>query len=152
MALLNEAIELDSNNHQAKINKASLLIEVNDIEEAKAIFLQLPANIQQDELVKELQTKIDLIERTGDLPDKQSLLTMIEQDDSNLRARIDLANLYISEQSYDEALDLLFEVLKKDRDFNDQIARKTMLSVFTLIGPQDSRVRAARKTLASLLN
>ena len=65
---------------------------------------------------------------------------------------MDLANHYINDQSYEEAFELLFDVIRKDRSFGDDIARNTMLSVFTLIGPQDPIVRAARKTLASLLN
>ena len=108
--------------------------------------------MQLEESVRELLTKIELNERTSELPDKQSLLQQIEQDDSNLQARLDLANHYIGEQAYDEAFELLFDVLKKDRHFGDDAARKTMLSVFTLLGPQDPRVRSARKTLASLLN
>ena len=152
LALLDEAIRLDENNYIAKINKATLLYENQDMHNAKELIQQLPANIQQDESVKELLTKIEMSERSSELPDKQTLLKQIEQDDSNLQARIDLANHYINEQSYDEAFELLFDVIRKDRSFNDDIARKTVLSVFTLIGPQDPRVRAARKTLASILN
>ena len=128
------------------------MYENQDTHSAKELIQQLPANMQQDESVRELLTKIELSERSSDLPDKQTLLKQIEQDESNLQARIDLANHYINEQSYDEAFEQLFDVIRKDRNFNDEIARKTVLSMFTLIGPQDPKVRAARKTLASLLN
>ena len=152
LALLDEAIRLDDSNHIAKINKATLLLETQDTQSAKDMIQQLPANVQQEESVKELLTKIDWSERSSDLPDKQTLQKQIAEDDSNLQARLDLANHYINEQSYEAAFELLFDVIKKDRNFGDDIARKTVLSVFTLIGPQDPRVRAARKTLASLLN
>ena len=152
LALLDQAILLDGNNHTAKINKAMLLVENNETDSARALIAELPANIQQDESVKELVTKIELNERINHLPDKQTLLQQIQQDESNLQARIDLASHYINDQSYEEAFELLFDVIRKDRNFGDGIARSTLLSVFTLIGPQDPRVRAARKTLASLLN
>ena len=152
LALLDQAINLDDNNHTAKINKAMILVENNDIDSAKALIAELPANIQLGESVKELVTKIELTERINHLPDKQTLLQQIQQDESNLQARIDLANHYINDQSYEEAFELLFDVIRKDRNFGDGIARSTLLSVFTLIGPQDPRVRTARKTLASLLN
>jgi len=152
LALLDQAILLDGNNHTAKINKAMLLVENNDTDSARALIAELPANIQQDESVKELVTKIELNERINHLPDKQTLLQQIQQDESNLQARIDLASHYINDKSYEEAFELLFDVIRKDRNFGDGIARSTLLSVFTLIGPQDPRVRAARKTLASLLN
>ncbi|MEJ2180359.1 MAG: co-chaperone YbbN [Gammaproteobacteria bacterium] len=152
LALLDQAILLDGNNHTAKINKAMLLVENNDTDSARALIAELPANIQQDESVKELATKIELNERINHLPDKQTLLQQIQQDESNLQARIDLASHDMNDQSYEEAFELLFDVIRKDRNFGDGIARSTLLSVFTLIGPQDPRVRAARKTLASLLN
>ena len=152
LSLLNKAIALDENNFNAKVNLAALLFENNESQAAKDVIEKLPANVQLEESVRELLTKIELSERTSELPDKQTLLQQIQQDDSNLQARLDLANHYIGEQAYDEAFELLFDVLKKDRHFGDDAARKTMLSVFTLLGPQDPRVRSARKALASLLN
>jgi len=152
MALLSKAIALDENNFNAKVNLATLLFDNDEPQAAKDVIEKLPANVQLEESVRELLTKIELSERTSELPDKQTLLQKIQQDDSNLQARLDLANHYIGEQAYDEAFELLFDVLKKDRHFSDDAARKTMLSVFTLLGPQDPRVRSARKTLASLLN
>jgi putative thioredoxin len=152
LAWLDKAIELDGNNYNAKINKAALLFENNELQAAKDLIAELPANIQLAETVKELLTRIELGERTRALPDRQTLITQVQKDSQNLQARLDLANHYINEQNYDEAFELLFDVLKKDRHYNDDIARKTLLSVFTLLGPQDPRVRTARKTLASLLN
>ena len=152
MALLRKAVALDENNFEAKVSLASLLLENNEPKAAREIMEKLPASMQLEEHVKELLTRIELLERTSELPDKQTLLQQVQQDEANLQARLDLAGRYISEQSYDEAFELLFDVLKKDRHFGDDAARKTMLSVFTLLGPQDPRVRSARKTLASLLN
>jgi putative thioredoxin len=152
LSKLNEAIALDEDNFNAKINLASLQLENNNPHAAKEVVEKLPTSIQLDEGVKELLTKIELMERASELPGKQILMQQIQDDGMNLRARLDLANLYISEQAYDDAFELLFDVLKKDRHYDDDAARKTMLSVFTLLGPQDPRVRSARKALASLLN
>ena len=152
MALLRKAITLDENNFEAKISLAGLLLENNEAQAAREIMEKLPASVQLEEHVKELLTRIELLERTSELPDKQTLLQQVQQDEANLQARLDLAGHYISEQRYDEAFELLFDVLKKDRHFGGDAGRKTMLSVFTLLGPRDPRVRSARKTLASLLN
>jgi putative thioredoxin len=152
LAQLNEAVALDEKNYNAKINLASLLLENNNPRAAKDIVEKLPTDIQLEENVKELLPKIELMERASELPDKQILVQQIRDDGMNLQARLDLANHYISEHAYDDAFELLFYVLKKDRHYDDDAARKTMLSIFTLLGPQDPRVRSARKTLASLLN
>ncbi|WP_455220324.1 tetratricopeptide repeat protein [Kaarinaea lacus] len=152
LTLLNKAVALDEDNFNAQLNLATLLFENHELQRAKEVIEKLPANVQLEENVKELINKIELSERTSELPDKQTLIKQVQEDAMNLQARLDLANHYISEQAYDDAFELLFDVLKKDRHYGDDIARKTVLSVFTLMGPQDPRVRSARKTLASLLN
>ena len=149
---LNEAVALDENNLDAKIDLATLLLENNDPHAAKDVVEQLPVDIRLDERVKELLTKIELMEQTSKLPDKQTLMQQVRDDSTNLQARLDLANHFISEQAYDDAFELLFDVLRKDWHYGDDAARKTMLSIFTILGPQDPRVRSARKTLAGLLN
>jgi len=111
MALLSKAIALDENNFNAKVNLATLLFDNDEPQAAKDVIEKLPANVQLEESVRELLTKIELSERTSELPDKQTLLQKIQQDDSNLQARLDLANHYIGEQAYDEAFELLFDVL-----------------------------------------
>ncbi|MGD8559073.1 MAG: co-chaperone YbbN [Gammaproteobacteria bacterium] len=152
IALLGEAVQIDDDNNNAKIDLASLLVEKKDYDDAKTLLNKVPLNLQQEDRFKELMTKIELGERSDNLADKDTLLQRVEQDEMDLQARLDLANHYIATQSYDDALELLFDIIKKDRNFGDDIARKTVLDIFTLLGSQDERVRSARKTLATLLN
>jgi putative thioredoxin len=152
VTLLQEAVELDDDNQNAKIDLAALLIDNNDFDDARSLLNKVPLNLQQEDRFKELMTRLDLSERSGQVADKEALTQRIEQDETDLQARLDLANHYIATQSYEEALALLFDIIKKDRSFGDDIARKTVLDIFTLLGNQDERVRSARKTLASLLN
>ncbi|MGD8566518.1 MAG: co-chaperone YbbN [Gammaproteobacteria bacterium] len=152
VTLLQEVVELDDDNQNAKIDLAALLIENKDFDNARSLLNKVPLNLQQEDRFKELMTRIDLSERSGQVADKEALVQRITQDETDLQARLDLANHYIATQSYEEALALLFDIIKKDRNFGDDIARKTVLDIFTLLGNQDERVRSARKTLASLLN
>ena len=149
---LNEAVELNENNFQAKISLAGLLLENKEPRAAKDVIEKLPDKLRVDESVRELLTRIDLTLRASELPDKQSLIQQVRDDAMNLQARLDLADHYINERAFDDAFELLFDVLKKDRHYGEDAARKTMLSIFTLMGPHDPRVRKARRTLASLLN
>lgn len=152
LTLLKDSITLDENNVNAIIDLASLLLENNEPHAARTLVEKLPASVQLDERARELLARIELTDRASKLPDKQTLMQQIQDDDTNMQARLDLANHYISEQAYNDAFEQLFDVLKKDRHYGDDAARKTMLSVFTILGPQDPRVRDARNTLARLLN
>ena len=152
MDLLEKAINLDDNNHNAKLDKATLCIDKQDFETAKQLLQKIPLNIQQEQRAQELNAKIELAERSSKLPDKAALIKRLEENNADLQARLDLANYYTVEQNYDDAFEQLFEIIRLDRNFGDDIARKTLLDIFTLLGNQDPRVRSARRKLASLLN
>jgi putative thioredoxin len=65
---------------------------------------------------------------------------------------LQLANLSVVKKDYAAALEQLLEVVRRDRKFNDDIARKTMLQVFSLLGNQGDLVSEYRRKLASAIN
>ena len=153
LKLLNTAIELDENNLNAQIDKAEISFKLGDLVTAEEILKKLPlAATESDPRVQTLRTSIEIANRTADLADKATLLADIEKNPMDLQLKLDLANVYITEENYSPALELLFEIIQQDKTFGDDVARKTILEIFTLIGPQDNLVREARKKLSRLLN
>ena len=157
LQLLEKSIASDENNYKAQIDKAEICANIGNIDEAETIIKKLPLAAREvdtitQERIQEIETKIGISRRSENLPEKESLLSTIEQNPDNLQARLDLANVYIAEKNFEPALELLFEIIRRDRQFNDDIARKTVLDIFTLAGAQSAMVRDARKKLASLLN
>ena len=65
---------------------------------------------------------------------------------------MDLANYYIGVEQYQDAFEQLLEIVRQDKNFQDEAGRKTMLSLFTVLGNQNELVRQYRKQLAALLN
>lgn len=153
LTLLDKAIASDPNNFKAQIDKAEICVSKNDMETAEAILKKLPLPAREsDPRIEEMETRIEIGKRNQDLPDKDALLASVQSNPNDLQAKLNLANVLIAEQNYDAALELLFEMIRQDRHFSDDIARKTVLEIFTLMGPQSPTVRDARKKLASLLN
>jgi putative thioredoxin len=152
LALLDQALEMDSDNEQLAIDKAGILIAQGEMNEARELLNKLPARLQLDDKVKEMFTKIDISEKSADLADTATLQQTITAEPDNLQARLDLANAYIAQQHYADAVEQCFEIIKRDRDFQDDIGRKTVLDIFTLLGSSHELVRTARRQLASLLN
>jgi len=152
LELLDKAITLDANNNQAKIDKASIYLNKSDTHAARLILQTLPVNLQQNPQVLQLTAKLEVTEHLKTIPDKLTLTARLAQNDSDLQARLDLANHHIAAHEYQDAFELLLDIIRRDRHFSDDIARKTLLDLFTLLGNQDERVRTARKKMASLLN
>lgn len=150
---LDKAIALDANNYKAVIDKAELFANQNDFDSAQATINTLPPEVLRDDpRIQGIKTKIEIAARTKELPAKDALLADIEKNPTDLQLKLNLANVFIAEQNYEPALELLFETLSVDKHFDDDIARKTVLEIFTLAGSQGDLVRSARKKLASLLN
>ena len=153
LRLLNKAIEFDENNLNAQIDKAEISFNLGDLVTAEEILKKLPlATTESDPRVQTLRTSIEIANRTAGLADKTTLIAEIGKKPKDLQLKLDLANVYIAEKNYSPALELLFEIIQQDKTFGDDIARKTILEIFTLIGPQDHIVREARKKLSRLLN
>ena len=64
---------------------------------------------------------------------------------------LQLARALIARQQHAEACDQLLEIVRRDRKFNDDVARKTLLQLFSVLGG-DPLVGVYRRKLASALN
>lgn len=152
LQLLQQAIQLDDDNHQAKLDSAAILVAQDQYSEAKALLNVLPAKIQMEEAVAKLITQIDVAEKSQHLDSEDTLVEKINANPDDLQAHIDLANVYIGKQQYAKAIDHCFEVIKRDREFQDDIGRKTVVSIFNLLNNQGDIVREYRRKLATILN
>jgi putative thioredoxin len=57
----------------------------------------------------------------------------------------------VTEEDYDTAMDLLLELMRRDRSYGDDAGRSALLKVFDLLG-NDPRVGQYRRRMASLLH
>jgi putative thioredoxin len=151
LPLLNQAIEMDPKNELAIIDSASLMIDLGKLDEAKRLLGTLSPLTQMDESVSALQARMAFATSAAAAPDAESLKQRIARDANDLDARLQLANLCVAEEDYAAALDQLLEMVRRDRSFRDDIARKTMLQVFSLLGNQGDLVSEYRRQLASAM-
>lgn len=151
-AALEQAQGLDRENPALIKMLIELALLQNNLTEAEQYLELLPAAVRLQEDTKKLEDRIKLAQNIQNLPDEAELLTRIESDPENLQARLDLANWYIGKKKYQSAMDRLFEILQKNKNYADDQARKTLLSLFSLLDDKPDVVRAARRRLASILN
>ena len=52
---------------------------------------------------------------------------------------------------HSEAIDQLIEIIRRDRTWNDEAARKELLQLFEAMGPADPETIAGRRKLSALL-
>jgi putative thioredoxin len=106
-------------------------------------------DMKADERAVRLQTKLDFAQSAqGDEPGLRERLAAQPDD---MDTRLQLANLLIASARYAEGMDELLAMIARDRAWNEDAARKTLLSVFNLLAG-DPLVPLYRRKLASALN
>src|SRR5256885_2012930 len=86
----------------------------------------------------------------GAVPESQ-LRAKLDADPNDHKARYDLALALDAKGDRQAALDALLEIVRRDRNWNEQAARKHLVTLFEAMGPTDPRTVEARRKLSSIL-
>lgn len=150
--LLGEAHSQDPKNDAVRVDMAALLFEAGELDAAQALLDKLSLAASQQTETQALAARIAFARQAKDLPDRKTLEQQVEASPGNLAARLQLANLLITQQEFEPALEQLLAIIRVDAHYQNDIARKTMLSVFALMGGSGEIVTRYRKLLSSALN
>ncbi len=133
----------------ASVGLANLLAGAGRQDDAMAV---LDASTATGPMAAEIeQMRASLRLRAGVDGDEAALRARVEADPKDLQARIDLGRLLSASGRYEEALTMLLEAVRRDRNFDDAAARKAMLDVFALLGREDPLVDRFQRELSRLL-
>jgi putative thioredoxin len=153
LKLLAEASQLDPSNEWVRVDAAEVMFVKNELEEARRLLSSIRnEDVSRDARTMQLLAQIKLAEMNAGGESEGTLVAAIEADANNLDARLKLSNLMIASGRYEEGMDELLEIVQRDRGFQDDIGRKTLLDVFNLLGGQGELVSRYRRLLASALN
>ena len=150
IALLSAAREADPDNPRVAVALAGAQATAGDVAAAEATLDGLPANEQVKPEVAALRSHLYFEGRVAGAPATTELEASLAADPDDHEARFQLALRKVVEQDYDTAMELLLELMKKDRGFGDDAGRNSLLKVFELLG-DDPRVNQYRRRMASLL-
>jgi len=97
------------------------------------------------------QAALDLAEQAKSVGPLSELEQKVKADPLDHQARFDLAVALNSKGRRQEAVDNLIEIVKRDRKWNDDGARKQLVQFFEAWGPTDEATVNGRKRLSSIL-
>ena len=149
---LAQAERLDPANDDIRIDRAALLVHAGRHDEARAAISSLRPLTQMDERVTGLMAKLDLTRAAADAPSGDALKQRLAANANDLEARLQLAHLHVARGAYREALEELLQIIRTDRRYRDDVARKTILQIFELLGNEGELVSEFRRKLASAMN
>jgi putative thioredoxin len=144
---LAEASKLDPVHVGVRLDAAEIMLDLNEADEAGRLIGSVPDDA--DPRVPALKARLQFMGAAGE--DEAALNARVTANANDLEARLKLANLQVAAGRYEVGMDQLLEIVCRDRSFGDDIGRKTLLSVFNLLGGGEL-VSRYRRLLASALN
>lgn len=146
-----QIIETDPAQTEASAIKAKVEIAMNFLEEAAATLGAVPADRQSDANIVSARAALDLALNPVDTSGITKLEATLAASPDDHAARLELAVLLNGAGQRTEATDHLIYIIRKDRTWNDDGARKQLVQFFEAWGPKDEATIAGRRKLSSVL-
>jgi putative thioredoxin len=121
------------------------------IEQAKQTLAMVPESKGGDTAVAAARAAIELAEQSQSLGPINELEQKVAADPKDHQSRFDLALALNANGAREAAVDHLMEIVKRDRKWNEDGARKQLVQFFDAWGPADEATIAGRKRLSSVL-
>jgi putative thioredoxin len=146
-----EVLAADATNIAALAGLAKCYVATGAMEQAKQTLAMVPESKRNDAGIKAVQTSIDLAEQAKALGPVTELEQKVAANPLDHQARFDLATALNASGNRPEATNQLLEIVKRDRKWNEDGARKQLVQFFEAWGPTDEATVDGRKRLSTIL-
>jgi len=128
------------------------LVGAGDLQEARELVDGLDDDSLKNADVESAVSALTLAEQAGEADgDTAALQARLAQDPGDHQARFDLAMACHGAGRNEQAIDELIEIIRRDREWNEQAARQQLLKLFEALGHADPLTVAGRRKLSSIL-
>ena len=122
-----------------------------DTAAAKKIIEGLPADVASAAEVAAAVSAVELAEQGGASGDAAELRRKLAEDENDHQTRYDLAVALYADGSNEDAVEELLELVRRDKRWNDEAARKQLVKIFEALGGTHPLTVSARRHLSSIL-
>jgi putative thioredoxin len=155
---LKAALALDPGSMGARLDLAELEIAADRFDAARQHLEMVdlkPGEREDAARLDSLKARIATLEAVKDLPATEELQAKLDANPNDLQARYDLGQALIAEGGFEQALEHFIEIVRRNRKWNEEAARKAMINAFNMLGGDErfaDLVLAYRRKLATALN
>ncbi len=144
-------LQEDQQNVQAIAGLALCYLKSGDVARAEQTLELVPPDKRDGVAVQSTLAAIELAKKAGE-PDKRGeLAEKVAANPADHQARLDLAVELAARGDKQQALDHLLELVRRDRNWNEQAGRKQLVQLFDAWGPKDELTLEGRRRLSSIL-
>lgn len=150
VAMLREQVAADPGKDELKLELARALMETGAVAEVESILNHLPANLAEGDVAKTLRAQLSFAHAIHGAPSARELAAAIDADPANLRARHQLGTRFLLAGEHAAALEQFLEIMRRDRKFDEDLGRRTLIQAFALVDDADL-VAATRRKMAAMI-
>lgn len=144
-------LQEEQTNVDALAGLARCYMKTGDVERAQQMLALVPKDKESNASVQAVKAALDLAAKAAGSSETAALEARIARDPADLQARYDLAIALAAQGYKSEALEHLLTIVRRDRKWNEEAARKQLLQLFEVWGPKDDYTVEGRKRLSSIL-
>lgn len=149
--LYGELIQQDATNVTALAGLARSYLHVGELDKARQTLDLVPEAKRNETPVAAARAALDVAEQAQKVGPIDELERKVAADPLDHQARFDLATALNAAGKRTEAATHLLAIVKRDRKWNDDGARKQLVQFFEAWGPADEATLDGRKRLSSIL-
>ena len=141
----------DPSNIAAAAGLARAAVALGEVAQARQILSQIPTEHAGNADVEAAYSAVELAEQAADAGDARELEAVVAENPDDHQARYDLAVALYTGGKNEAAIENLLEIIRRDREWNDDEARKQLLKIFEALGPTHPDTVKGRRGLSSIL-
>jgi putative thioredoxin len=149
--IYSQILAQDPINAASHAGLAKCLIEAEGIEKAQAYLKGLDADILNKEELKSVLAAIDLEHASTDTEETDSLREKLDTRPDDPQLRYDLAIALYGDGCSEEAINILVELVKTHKTWNEEAARAQLLKIFEALGHSDPITIEGRRKLSVVI-
>jgi putative thioredoxin len=149
--MFQQILSEDPTNPKAVAGLVRCRVALKDLSGARQLVAGLPPDLARNVDIAAATAAIDLAEQSRDSGDTAALRRRLETNPDDHAARLALATALYAAGRSEAAVDELLDIIRRDRAWNDEAARKQLVKVFDALGAQNPLTVASRRRLSSLL-
>ena len=132
--LIQQVLEVEPSNPQAILAFAKLKATLGDMHAASEALDSLPPEEKEKPEVAAMRAQMLFDKVASEAQSIEDLNAILLADENNSEARYQLAAQLVMQNQLEPALDHLLTLMRKDREYGDDAARKAMIQVFDILG------------------
>lgn len=150
-ALYDDIFREAPSNAEAFAGLLRCLIAVGDTDGAAAKLAVAPEELTQNKALARVRLALELANEAAKAGDLASLENRLNENPNDHQVRFDLALAFYAAGNRERAVDELLDIVRRDRKWQEDAARKQLVKLFEAFGPTDPLTIDARRRLSSVL-